>query len=108
MKVVAVGIGGAADRHPPGRKAPRLVINIRSRRIQRSQLVVGVVGEPELLAGTGVMVFVNPRGTHGNCMGIAQILILGVDPDVGEGIIARGGHPHRDDFRGQAESADFP
>src|SRR5262249_8161173 len=57
-------VSGAPNRHPPRGKAPRLVINIRSRDIQRSQLVVGIVGESEGLAGAGIVIFVNPGGTH--------------------------------------------
>jgi hypothetical protein len=37
-------ISCAANRDPPGGEAPRLVIDVRSRGIQRSQLVVGIVG----------------------------------------------------------------
>src|SRR5215469_6083730 len=82
-------IGVAANRDPSGSKAPRLIVNIRNRGVQRSQLVVGIVGETERLAGTRVVVFVYPGETCSDRVGIAEILVLRVDPDVGEGIVSR-------------------
>ena len=91
-------VSGAANRHPTRGQAPGLVIDLRSRCIQRTQLVIGIVGEPERLAGAGIVIFVYPGGAHGNRMRITQILVLGIDADIGERIIARGRHPHWHDF----------
>ena len=57
-------IGSAANRDPPGGQAPCLVIDIGHRGIQRPQLVIGIVGEPERLAGAGIMVLVYPGDTQ--------------------------------------------
>jgi len=91
-------VSRAANRDPTGGKAPRVVIDIGDRGIQRSQLVVGIVGEPERLARARVMVLMYPSETRSDRVGIAEVLILGVDPDIGERISARADDPHRNDF----------
>jgi len=91
-------VSRAANRDPTGGKAPRAVIDIGDRRIQRSQLVVGIVGEPERLARARVMVLMYPSETRSDRVGIAEVLILGIDPDIGERISARADDPHRNDF----------
>src|SRR5271167_4760047 len=53
-------IRGAADRRPPRRKAPGLVVDIGSRHVEAPQLVVGIVGKPERLARARIMVLVDP------------------------------------------------
>ena len=88
----------AANRDPPGGEAPRIVIDILNRSVQRSQPVVGIVGEPERLAGARIMVLVYPGETGSDRVGIPKILILGVDADIGKGIGARAGNPQRDDL----------
>src|SRR5216683_8381385 len=86
---------GAADRHPTRRKAPGVVVDVGSRDVKAAQRVVGIVGEPERLARARVMVLVNPGDTSSDSMGITEILILGIDADIGERIVAGTGHPHR-------------
>src|SRR5215472_226846 len=54
------------------------------------------------------MVLVYPGDTRSDCVGIAEILVLAVDPDIGERIGACADHPHRNDLRREPEDADFP
>src|SRR6266567_1293992 len=44
-------IRGAAYRHPAGRKAPGVVVDIRERDVEAPQCVVRIVGEPQRPAG---------------------------------------------------------
>src|SRR5260370_7856841 len=87
-------VRSAANRNPPRRKAPGVVVDIRSRDVEAPQLIVGIVGKPERLARARIMVFVDPSRPDGDCMRVAQILVLGVDPNVRERIGPRTGHPH--------------
>jgi len=41
-------------------------------------------------------------------VGVAEILVLSIDTNVGEGIGAGAGHPHRHHLRGEPKGADFP
>src|SRR5215471_10501344 len=54
------------------------------------------------------MVLVYPGDTRSDCVGIAEILVLAVDPNIGERIGACADHPHRNDLRRETEDADFP
>ena len=101
-------ISRAANRDPTGGKAPRAVIDIGDRGIQRSQLVVGIVGESERLARARVMVLMYPSETGSDRVGITEILVLGIDANIGEGIGASCGHPRRENLRCQPKCADFP
>src|SRR5271169_1270994 len=76
-------IRSAPDRHSPRCEAPCVIIDIRNRRVQRPQLVVGIVREPKCLAGTRVVVLVNPGEPGSDRVWIAEILILGIDADIG-------------------------
>src|SRR5262249_19240402 len=64
--------------------------------------------ETERLASARVVIFVYPGETCSDRVGIAQILVLGVDPDIGKGIVARADHPQRDDLRREPKRADLP
>ena len=54
------------------------------------------------------MVLVYPGDTRSDRVGIAEILVLAVDTDIGERIGACANHPHRNDLRPEPEDADFP
>ena len=79
-------IRGASNRDPPGGKTPRTVVDIRNRGIQRSQLVVGIVGEPERLASARIMILVDPGDASSDSMQITEILVLSVNADIRKGI----------------------
>jgi len=91
-------IRSAADRHSPPREAPGFIIDIGKRSIQEPQLVVGIVGEPERLARARVMILVNPGDAGSNSVRITEILILGIDPNICEGVGARARQPNRKDL----------
>src|SRR5262252_2639284 len=54
------------------------------------------------------MVLVYPGDTRSDGVGIAEILVLAVDADIGERIGASADHSHRNDLRREPEDADFP
>src|SRR5260370_33232252 len=101
-------VRSAANRNPPRRKAPGVVVDIRSRDVEAPQLIIGIVGKPQRLARARIMVLVDPSRPDGDCMRVAQILVLGIDTDVRERIVHRAGRAQRHNIRGEPEGAHFP
>jgi len=59
-------------------------------------------------ASARVVVFVDPGDASSDSMGITKILVLGIDPYIGEGVGASTRQPHREDLRCEPKGADFP